>query len=110
MGSGSFPLDPKRDGKELKEIVDKLEKFYNDWWDSVYSGDSGGQQFDNSASDGASLEGIRIAKNLLKECLSSTRHDCGFCGKYNLETNICSYYNLETNSNMRCYEWKLRKE
>ncbi len=109
MGSGSFPLDPKRDGKELKEIINKLQIFYGDWWGSVHSGDSGGGQFDNAASDGGYLEEIRIAIMLLEECCMAVKR-CSHCNHWNESTKlqgfVCEKYQLETNKMMSCYQWE----
>lgn len=70
MGSGSFPLyRSDEDAKVLLEVVEKIDDFIEEYVGYVYSGDSGGRQFDNAAIDGGYLEKLRIAKGLIKECI-----------------------------------------
>jgi hypothetical protein len=70
MGSGTFPLDRKdKDAKVLLEAVKKIDDFIEEYWECVYSGDCGGNQFDNAAADGAYLEKLSLAARLIKECV-----------------------------------------
>ena len=67
MGSGMFPLDVNysRAGKALLEASKLIQATINDLYDGVYSGDSGGNQYDNAASDGGSLALLGLAKDLI---------------------------------------------
>ena len=69
MGSGMFPLSPTRDelGVRLNKIADDLEKICEEVSDDIYSGDSGGMQYDNAASDGGSLALLRLAVKLIRD-------------------------------------------
>ena len=74
MGSGIFPL--KRDeqlGLTLQGIAFQIEVVADDLAEGIYSGDSGGMQFDNAASDGTYLYRLRLAVRLLRECLESEK-------------------------------------
>lgn len=72
MASGSFPVDrSSEEGKALSSAIDIIDELMGDWWEAVYTGDSGGMQFDNAASDGAYMEKMRIARNLLLQCIES---------------------------------------
>jgi hypothetical protein len=70
MGSGSFPIDA-RDSEAIRllEIKNLLREFYSEWSSFVYSGESGGCQYDNAASDGGYLERISIAIDMINGCL-----------------------------------------
>lgn len=65
MGSGSFPLENSEDVEKLEQACCLITEVIDNWSGSVYSGDSGGQQYDNFASDGAYLENLYIAKDLI---------------------------------------------
>lgn len=70
MGSGSFPLyRSDKDAKVFLEIVEKIDAFLDEYTWFVYTGDSGGNQFDNAAMDGGYLEKLRIARGLIEECV-----------------------------------------
>ena len=70
MGSGTFPMEQNdEDGKILLDLVKKIENFIEKYVWYVYSGDSGGNQFDNAAIDGRYLEKLSLAARLLKECV-----------------------------------------
>ena len=67
MGSGSFPLyRTDDDGKKLIEATRLVREVCDSLADSVYSGDSGGGQFDNAASDGRSLGLLGLAAGLIE--------------------------------------------
>lgn len=64
MGRGFFPLSASGEkAKNLLSAVSLVQTVIDALWDSVYSGDDG--QFDNSASDGASLAKLGIAVDLI---------------------------------------------
>jgi hypothetical protein len=68
MGSGSFPLHyTDKAAVTLKAAADSVQAVCDGISDDVYSGDSGGGQFDNAASDGASLAMLRLAVRLIRE-------------------------------------------
>ncbi|MBE3116162.1 hypothetical protein IMZ68_03080 [Candidatus Bathyarchaeota archaeon] len=70
MGSGCFPINAKdKEAARLLEIKKLLEEFRSEWYDSIYSGESGGGQYDNAASDGGYLERIGIAIEMIDGCL-----------------------------------------
>ena len=74
MGSGIFPLERDEDtGLTLQGIAFQIEAIANDLSEGIYSGDSGGMQFDNAASDGTYLYRLRLALRLLRECLESEK-------------------------------------
>lgn len=65
MGSGYFPLEGKRATALLgaaQAVEDVCEALVSD----VYSGESGGSQFDNAASDGGSVALLRLAVQLIR--------------------------------------------
>lgn len=62
-----FPLDGRYDdGATIVRIIAELKKICESAGESIYSGDSGGGQYDNAASDGASLAMIHLAIELLE--------------------------------------------
>lgn len=65
MGSGSFPVDRSGSGQKLIQAAALVAEFLNEWYDSVYSGESGGGQYDNAASDGGSLALLSLANRLI---------------------------------------------
>jgi hypothetical protein len=71
MGSGMFPLSPIRDdyGVKLKNAADAIEDVCNAISEDIYSGDAGGGQFDNAASDGGDLALLRLAVKLIRDRL-----------------------------------------
>jgi len=70
MGSGTFPLYRNDDdAKDLLEMVEKIDYFIEEYAECVYSGDCGGNQFDNAAADGRYLEKLSLAARLIKECV-----------------------------------------
>lgn len=75
MGSGMFPLSTKSGldpyGWKLKETADWLRDVQAQLYSAVYSGDSGGSQFDNAARDGAALERLAIAEQLIRGCITA---------------------------------------
>ena len=67
MGSGCFPLRKEDgDGKRLLQVADDLKAILNEWYESVYSGESGGNQYDNAARDGGSLARLGVAESLIR--------------------------------------------
>mgnify|MGYP001613531565 CR=1 FL=1 len=62
MGSGCFPLKDDR----LTKAANLVGQVIDDYWSDVYSGECGGMQFDNAASDGAALGALGIAKDLIE--------------------------------------------
>lgn len=68
MGSGTFPLY-KTDtrGQRLLGAAKEVREVCDEMVDAVYSGDSGGGQFDNAASDGGSLALLRLAASLIED-------------------------------------------
>jgi len=70
MGRGAFPLYRSgQNGKKLIEALRLMEIVQCDLSDAVSTGDSGGGQFDNAASDGAALERLNIAAELVRDCI-----------------------------------------
>jgi hypothetical protein len=70
MGSGSFPFSQSDNlGIRLNKLADELDKIREEMYECVYTGDSGGGQYDNAASDGGYLEDIRIASTLIRKCV-----------------------------------------
>lgn len=70
MGSGSFPIyTTDSEAKKLLDIKQQLKNYIDEWSDAVYSGDSGGGQYDNAASDGGYLERLRVALEMIDGCL-----------------------------------------
>jgi len=70
MGSGTFPIRrDDEDGKILLSLAKGVDDIIEKHASGVYSGDSGGNQFDNAAIDGGYLEKLRLAARLLKECV-----------------------------------------
>ena len=68
MGSGSFPLERIHDlGKRLWDAADMVEGVCKEMESDVFSGDSGGGQVDNAASDGGSLALLRLAVRLIRD-------------------------------------------
>ena len=66
MGSGSFPLSRlDGDGAKLAQAAALTGEVCEAWTELVYSGDSGGGQCDNAASDGASLAMLFLARRLV---------------------------------------------
>lgn len=71
MGSGTFPLyRATDDAKVLLSLVKELDDFIDEYVEYVYSGESGGNQFDNAAIDGGYLEKLRIARRLIRDCVT----------------------------------------
>jgi len=68
MASGSFPLDPAYDseGRMLIQAADLIDAVCASIADAVSSGESGGMQIDNAASDGASLVMLHLASRLVR--------------------------------------------
>jgi hypothetical protein len=70
MASGTFPLpSTDSDAKKLLEAKKILEDFRSEYYEIIYSGDSGGCQYDNAASDGGYLERISIAIEMINGCI-----------------------------------------
>lgn len=70
MGSGTFPIrENDEDGKTILSLVKRIEDIIEEYVECVYSGDCGGNQFDNAAADGRYLEKLSLAARLLKECV-----------------------------------------
>lgn len=70
MASGCFPFCTTDDeARKLLDIKKQLQEFLNEWSSVVSSGDSGGMQLDNAASDGGYLERINIAIEMIDGCL-----------------------------------------
>jgi hypothetical protein len=68
MGSGSFPLyRTDENGKKLLEAAKLIGEVVDGISDDVYSGDSGGMQYDNAASDGGSLALLQLAAQLIED-------------------------------------------
>lgn len=60
MGSGSFPLyRTDESGAKLLNAAKLVNEVVDSISDDVSSGDSGGMQYDNAASDGGSLALLR---------------------------------------------------
>ena len=68
MSSGAFPLSGK-DAEKLEQVVKLLCEVNEEWDDCLYTGDSGGLQFDNAASDGGYLARLGIARKLIEDCI-----------------------------------------
>lgn len=67
MGSGSLPVYGAHEtGLKLIEAIRLIAEVRDYWRDAVYSGESGGNQFDNAARDGAYLERLNVAMEMLK--------------------------------------------
>lgn len=66
MGSGSFPLYDDGLGAKLVKAADLVNEVVNEVVSEVYSGDSGGGQLDNAASDGGSLALLSLAERLIR--------------------------------------------
>lgn len=72
MASGCFPLyKNEKDVDKLVEAIRLIDEFVDSWYSAVYNGDSGGNQFDNAASDGGALALISLASSLLKDQIRS---------------------------------------
>lgn len=70
MASGCFPFyTTDNEAKKLLGIKKQLQDFLSEWSEAVYSGDSGGMQYDNAASDGGYLERIKVAIEMIDGCL-----------------------------------------
>lgn len=68
MGAGSFPVGARGEiGKKLVQAAELVESVCEDMTDDVYSGDSGGMQYDNAAADGGSLALLRLAVKLIRD-------------------------------------------
>jgi len=68
MASGMFPLRANSEnGEMLIEAAALIGTVINGLYSDVYSGDSGGMQFDNAASDGGSIARLKLAQRLIKE-------------------------------------------
>lgn len=68
MGSGSFPLRRGDTGHDkLTRAAGLLDEVIKEWAYEVYSGDSGGSQYDNAANDGEALGMLRLAARLIRE-------------------------------------------
>lgn len=66
MGSGMFPVNTDGiRGQKIIEIKESIRKFRDEVAELVYSGDSGGGQFDNAAEDGGYLERLNVAIEML---------------------------------------------
>jgi len=55
-----------RFGEQLSAAASAVESICDELRDGVYSGESGGMQFDNAASDGGSLSLLRLAVKLIR--------------------------------------------
>lgn len=71
MGSGTFPIKNGAGFCKIKAAIKLIEEIRNEWTESVFSGDSGGNQLDNAAIDGGYLERMSIAIDMLEGCLHS---------------------------------------
>ena len=72
MGSGRFPLD--RSGwKRLLEAARLIDEVMNEVYDDIYSGESGGMQFDNAARDGGYLATLSLAQRLITEAVKEAK-------------------------------------
>lgn len=66
MSSGYFPVQQSTEiAAKLMRAAVLLQEVIDECLDDVYDGDSGGGQFDNAASDGASLAMIGLARKLV---------------------------------------------
>jgi len=65
MGSGCFPIKDERLTQAIKLVEQAMELLIDEYWQEVYSGESGGMQFDNAASDGAALAILGAARDLI---------------------------------------------
>ena len=74
MGSGMFPVETRsRFGEKLSAAASSVESICEELDDGVYSGEVGGMQFDNVASDGASLALLRLAAKLIRAEVSEPK-------------------------------------
>lgn len=71
MGSGSFPLEiignSINDGDVLSVAAKMVEAVVESWYHDVYTGESGGRQFDNAARDGGALAELELAVELIRK-------------------------------------------
>jgi len=66
MGSGCFPLSREdKDAGKLLQASKLIDEVIKSLWGDVYSGDVGGMQYDNAASDGGSLALLGLASKLV---------------------------------------------
>ena len=74
MGRGTFPLYRNdEEAKKLLTAVSLVREVIHEINESVYSGDSGGGQYDNSASDGGSLALLHLAARLIEGEVERTK-------------------------------------
>ena len=67
MGSGTFPLyRSDENAKKLLTAAMLVREVVGSISNEVYSGESGGGQFDNAASDGGSLATLSLAAELIE--------------------------------------------
>jgi hypothetical protein len=68
VASGIFPLGryAPESAKRLREAANLVEEVIKDLSADVFSGESGGMQFDNAASDGGSIARLRLAVELIE--------------------------------------------
>ena len=70
MASGCFPIyTTDSSAKPLLDIRQQLRNYIDEWSEEVYTGQSGGLQYDNTASDGGYLERLRVAIEMIDGCL-----------------------------------------
>lgn len=72
MASGYFPVDGS-DAERLRSIADQLHAFIVECLGPVHSGESGGMQYDNTASDGGSLALLALAEQLIRDEIGKGR-------------------------------------
>ena len=66
MGSCLFPIwDESPEGEKLIRAADLIKEVTDELRENVYSGESGGMQFDNSAWDGGSMAMLSLAYRLI---------------------------------------------
>ena len=69
MGSGYFPLSTKdKENDKLVHARMLIKEYREELVSEVYSGESGGMQYDNAASDGGYLERLSIAIEMIDGC------------------------------------------
>lgn len=72
MGSGIFPLRRGDDNYDsLLDCREEITRIADYFRDDIFTGESGGHQFDNAARDGAHLAYLRLAVELIEKCLES---------------------------------------
>ena len=70
MGSGYFPLENCKWAERLMNAVKEVRAVCVEARDDIYSGESGGGQFDIAASDGESLAMLYLAIELIERQIS----------------------------------------